>query len=1278
MSNSKVPLLKPIYTRIDILDIKKDNPNVFERKSSIYFIDEKIKGEFSLKNSELVKSIGISNIKALMKDDTKYGGDDFDDWDDMDFEEILNSDESIKINSTTRKDIKLSGSYIVDTLIYETDKINDLQFKIYNCLSKLGHKIEPEKQYLWLPEHNISMDGDEISLMDYWHLSIHKIEGYPVDGRRSGNVSFSLKKLGIQTMIIELVSLDSIINDKGVLQLMARSDPQSLDLIHSNLVQRFFPSMSMYNFELYITNKWVTLTRIDDNFKNRENLIKNLSKYKKVSVDNSDIMTTSTVKITIENVRNASEFVKIDLINIFKKTKMTDIDMVSYIDLFTHNSDKEFVRVRKLIEKDKFQESQIISEDDDINSKGIFYGVFTKRNFDDTTIIYKLVDTNEYKSGLLIISSSGQVIIKASPVESLSFSKKQFISLLGNHLIVLFNYINNLANTTVVKKLTTNTGDLSIDYAVPMSSSKLIFSYPVSFKKMLNIIATYLIPSGILGLGQMAKGSRSNIFPLLYGTDLTDEVIEILSIGDICTAVIHNVDLDEAELYVDIFGRILQAYKNDLYVKLSDTDKLAAIDPILFRSNVYKDTYSRICQRKFQPVIAESTDKNAVKYKNFTFGTDQYYKCPSKEYPNLGLINGHHMQGFCLPCCRKNNQANFEQVKQDCMNEIEQDKVSNHSYKIDYPIDTTPNIKIINRRITPPEYLTNLLELPNTVFNGGLLEAHGGIRDGSKAGAKTYLQTATIIAASFNDGLDDYKKIKYNNDRELILDLISLIKDPRLESKILSIKIIRDRFETINDLLTAFIDRFLHMNPISGTCIVRTCDTLSAIEWNDLVISLSNIIGYNVLLLEDNRDGNGISILNINDINPNKYVLILLRRINKEWAQKNHNTRAAYIPLTKSTYKSRKDYELSIDRLYLPISLKRITKFVLVNNTPKDLYDFLGFNEDGINKIVSTSKIVKVDSFNEKDNICLLKIGKSNPKIIAVTMRSPAINEALEFKKYKITGTITDALIFIDLVNAKVKEIIKNGSNICALKIKYKDAEEIVFVNDKTIPATLKNIKITNWLYNPINVSVKATCNDQLQKALSLGQYYDTLYKRVVINCIDLWKTERLEEFDIFIIKELKKVGEPPINQSLIDSFIKSIMAKFPRFDEFVVGLIFTKFFNVVNSTDKNNKHIIDRFKEDTGFKGFGLINAFKFSRNEMEERIEFLMSKVCEKVKSLDTKTEKIKVLSNIYNDIFHSFVSDMLNPFRRDYLINLKLIDSIIDDVVPHIGEIIYIRKV
>jgi hypothetical protein len=199
-----------------------------------------------------------------------------------------------------------------------------------------------------------------------------------------------------------------------------------------------------------------------------------------------------------------------------------------------------------------------------------------------------------------------------------------------------------------------------------------------------------------------------------------------------------------------------------------------------------------------------------------------------------------------------------------------------------------------------------------------------------------------------------------------------------------------------------------------------------------------------------------------------------------------------------------------------------------------------------------------------------------------------------------------------------------------------------------------------------------------VQNAMSLGLYYDTLYKRVIINCIDLWKSQRLEDFDIFIIKQLKSIGEPPINQSLIDSLIKSIVRKFPRFDEFVVGLIFTKFFNIVNSADKSNKHIIDRFKEDSVFKGFGLINAFKFTKQEMTTRVSLLMETICEKVKSLDVKTEKIKVLTNIYDDIFHSFVSDMLNPFRRDYLINLKLIDSIIDDIVPYIGEIIYIRKV
>ena len=37
-----------------------------------------------------------------------------------------------------------------------------------------------------------------------------------------------------------------------------------------------------------------------------------------------------------------------------------------------------------------------------------------------------------------------------------------------------------------------------------------------------------------------------------------------------------------------------------------------------------------------------------------------------------------------------------------------------------------------------------------------------------------------------------------------------------------------------------------------------------------------------------------------------------------------------------------------------------------------------------------------------------------------------------------------------------------------------------------------------------------------------MGNYYSELYKRVVIACIDLWKSERLDDFDNFVIKQIK------------------------------------------------------------------------------------------------------------------------------------------------------------
>jgi len=71
--------------------------------------------------------------------------------------------------------------------------------------------------------------------------------------------------------------------------------------------------------------------------------------------------------------------------------------------------------------------------------------------------------------------------------------------------------------------------------------------------------------------------------------------------------------------------------------------------------------YSRICQKKNQPIILSTDEynalvpdkkKNVLKYWNFTTKSPAYYQCPNPKYPHIQFTVKKHPKDYCIPCCK--------------------------------------------------------------------------------------------------------------------------------------------------------------------------------------------------------------------------------------------------------------------------------------------------------------------------------------------------------------------------------------------------------------------------------------------------------------------------------------------------------------------------------------------------------------------------------------------------------------------------------------------------
>jgi len=1338
-----------VYARIEVIDFTN---NKFIQTATVYLLGDASKyvktiADINTTNKPLVSAIGISTIKELttinpnttINPTTIIGGDEWDELDELDMEELLNTETPTISDNSKKPKVSITKDDISELVFYSRDKIGDVCNKI-----AVATNIKPYKQYLWIPKFHKSMSGDNISLMDHYLRSTRDIEGFPIDEHPEPAplMDDTIKELTINNAItIMCISVDSLIQDKDKLRFIARSDAELFSLIQENSIQRFFPMMTMNVFGQYLADE----NEIDTKYKEcafNRNEMRNLyhsqmrilpilNKQPRVCIESSKLLTASTTNISLAYFASSSK-ITIDTLQLFKTMNIANMSNVAFIDMYSFDSNKIAIRLRKVQQHDQYHK-------DSNNSNTI--NNWRELLFNKAIVISILPDLR-YTDLSIIINQKGFVWIHARPNAASVFSKTAFVEVISPIINTIIKQLNKYDDAFMTQS---RLPLLSItDYQILNSSVSLTFKISVGYAKLIDIMISQLMNTGFITIApneQLRTHRTSTAFEIKYGisqlnhSELSE--IEIKDVNGMVVINLLNLDIRESDLYIDIIGRLILSAKDSIALTITKKTELGLVDPVLFRPRIASDGYSRICQKKYQPILTTKDDKKAVEYVNFTFNKPAYYKCPTKNAPVLGFIQGKHEYGYCLPCCRKTKAIDFDKVHKQCIANESTEVSKSTAYKIDYPIYAISNHKIMNRVIKMPDYISKLLGRPNLVANGLILEGYDDIRDDTDD-AKSYLQMAVILSALS-------KRPSY---KALIIDIIEVIKHPTLTNNIMQCCIVARRFPTPAALAHALQERFLK------NTIMSVSNRLSDIEWNDLIVFLANCMGLNILLISDDRISD-LKFANMRNVDIQRPVLLVLKRLSLEWSMYHQNTRALYIPIVDTDIRTIK----SISPISISSELAKV-KHIAYGNI--EIMLSKQFTADNIKAFVKKSNQYKLLDVLVDQKLAIIAIGRN--KLIS-TISSAQITTLPQQITIKATATIANMITLVSDYNAdlvsnipkskltqyqqylqmaihmnsvsyeligaesfllKIRKFVAHdksiiGAVIDVIDIKKIVATELMFVQSvpvkkalseiqraytthKSLRANAKSILITplsqefdmeyaivNWAVNPLQINLNNKCKTDLRSALNIGFYMNDIYTIFAVDVIALWKTTRDITLESYIITKLKSIGKLPVQDTTIDTIINDIT--FGHYDGAILRNTIELLFRSVNSINRSIPDAIQQVKDFDALTGFDLLNLQTWPKQDIINYVKILVKQVAIKVnqyptfdinepstdqRSLFYKSGKLCIHESIYNDIISFISADMVNPFRRDYIIGLQLTMSSLEDIHPHISELIYVQRI
>lgn len=1416
--SSVEPIFNLIPVRVDILDI---NLNIIQKYYLLGDQPESIKTIISKEGIESKKN------KFTFEENIQIAGGDID-WEDLndeDFETIINTEPKEIINDIIPNNVSVKVVQAKDHIdyninIFKEDHIIELQKKI-----AIITKIEPSKQYLSINgrclTHYINFQygidssyTDNVDLINFLKNCTTKIKDIPIDeeyismkynssiiNTQHNKLSCFIENIPNECLVIKLISLDTVISQKNIMQFLLRSDRQSFELIFESVIERFFIMMTSQIFTDYLDTDSLDF---DFNYyktiiNNQTKLISELNKIPKVSLDDKNI-TVVTNAISLRSKGNSTLIVM--LTKLFNNLILLNMENIFYVDLFITSNNK-LLQIRK-VSKYASQSINLI-EGISMNIKPLVSSIreYKWKN----RLILTLLPTNKFSKLIISIDPFGQVEVNAYSNRSTELTKKIFISEIITYIEPIIKYLNEISSAYPTPlRLDSNLQN----YLLHKSTSNLIFNKKLDYDNLIKNMMTSLVSTGILDVEiNNSEHIKNRIFKI-YGKDTdSDKIIQVYANSKLAVFNLIDLTIDETTFYIDLLGRFVEYKSSDIVIKVSSDNNIQASDPVLYRyKSTKKNNYSRICQKRFQPKLATSSTPNAFKYHNFTFNLPQYYVCPTKENPHLGLLTGHHPNGYCLPCCRKLEQSDKNKLLPKCITgeTLDDDlyktsRTTNKYYIIDYPNDFISNNKMIDRILNVPDFINKMITKGNKLLvNGSSIDYNESTFN---------MQTLSIIA----------KYLGKKSNRLLVLDILEFLKDKSNHRKVLSMNNINFSFDSIEELRDNLSHTFIKQNIIKKKYL--------QVNWNELIIDILICMNVGIILFSDNRIrasdcehiknkseecsneiitslNTSIKLLKLEYVNLDKPVLLLLRRVDSEYSKNHNNRRYFYFPIMEGPETDPRIEPLNLESIIQLKKIKNITQQSITNNIEHSFtYKTLSECINKIGKIKtlytdSNNHIAYADITINPSKTLLLSLYRSpieenNPLI------SKTLFTILDNKLPKYSGTIDDIFKLIEAhnklqtnnltskdisdfalyikINSNIlldhkpfslpdskkyllkidKFIIHSntiiGTKLCAISKKNiihtlivyhkhisisdilkllstksneiksiykksnlinKDIETIIttgldFINRSTsiiftnkIPNEFKFYFI-EYQINPITLinsnpsSINYPSNNTLKKA----QYMNNIYKIMINIIIDYWKTIRpiqlLKEIELFI-NETKLDVLKAMSNNLIEDWIDKLSTKF--INKYHINIIRTKMYEFAayaqtNIRVKTKESFIKALDNpDMPINNIEIYNLNYASKEQIKQLLEDTGRKCLVETNSIPEiapkdidniynqykdKNGKLLILKSIYSELIDLAISDLSNPFRREFVLDNCMINSFVNmiKINSHINELIYMQE-
>ncbi len=1281
-------VLRPVYARIDIIDYANAK---FSRSASAYLLGDhskltKTPSDIAQTNKELVSAIGRSTVRELVMEQAAVsGGGEWEELDDLDVEELLNTETTMTSTaSIVSRYTKLTNDIISDIAVFEKDKLDDIKEKI-----AVATGIVPYKQYLWVPAFNKSMDGSDINLFKHYEGSYRSVEGFPIDSYVRGMAEWRDESISRYTingaLIVYCISIDALIGDKSKLAMLLNSDSETFDMIYNTAIGPFFSALSIGAFVQYITDELSMIdqfpeyafdkSRVSEKLSTQKKLLAYISDTPRVSIDSGDTVAASMMSILLHSPKKSAQ-VDIDTISMFKSLSISAEPHIVAVDLYHVDTNKRNVRLRKIQQFDEYRERLTLPN-------MVFPLPKTDLLFDQCLMVH-FMPTSVYSELIIAVSQNCAVWIKAVPNATMTMTKVAFIETIMPVINAAIRLLNaQEAAFTTLSKIPLLSADV---YTILSSSSRLVFKFFISYANLIALLVDKLLDAGFIELVRSDAPPRSRLgatFMLKYGVDRSNQSkkshITIKNLSGMALIELANLDVDETNLYVDILGRLISKNKNTLKLQAKTNSNLAMADPVLFNYQGSKSNYGRLCQKPFQPTIASKSDKGAVEYYNFTFNRPEYYKCPNKNVPALGFLRGKHASGYCMPCCRKLEQPDVENIKAKCISGDDDDAAKYSSYKIDYPIHGIDNHKIMNRRIQMPDHIIRLFGGTPLVANGSIMFAHEDARNGISSDAKSYLQSAIIIAAIDNgEGLSTYPSM-----REFVLSMVEFIKHPQSHIGIMQQSTVSREFTTPSEVVEAIQDRFLKQ-----TILKRTQLHISDMEWNDIVIYIANRMKLNVLMLSDDRLSD-IKIDNFADIDTERPITILLKRLNVEWSSMTQNTRCLYLPLTNPGYRVFAKQSLIIERFDMAAPLRKIKNVYF-----RDRETILSkqFTAANVEAFAMASKQYKLLDVMRDQKLIIVGIG-SRRMVSTISTSAPT----LERKEMDAepTATLQDVMTFIQAYNAalvaavskdeldgyreyikmisktsnkyelldmqqfalKAHRLIRVGDHVIGAIVNVVDrsrviATELMFIKPTTLGQAMKEVVnvcknrdamrasanmrlmlafpmdqcvdakdvVIEWSIHPLRIPTRQSCKTDMTKSFNTGVYLNSIYQMTVIDVINEWRQAKPTELVEYLVAFIKESKTVPIAETRIDTLVNDMNKHLPYYDQDITRPYITDLFRDINSLDRTAAAASHRISKTDLLNGIELTSLHRWPAQRIQDRVAKIAKQVCIEVDAYPT----------------------------------------------------------